>query len=136
MGSFILFFILIFFYVFKLVTGRKKGSIMEPFFPFFRIVVEVEPGIRSSAFIVDPAFTIVGVDQGIMLWGCPQPAVNGNIVPTGCMGRTHFNHDRLHLLFDLGDLSGYLIPVNLKVIQAVCGGTKFSSQSCDFEVLG
>ena len=81
----ILLFILIYFYVFKLVIGRKKGGVMEPLFPFFRIVVEVEPRIRSAAFIVDPTFTIIGVDQGIMLGGGPQPAVSGNIVPTGCM---------------------------------------------------
>ena len=58
---------------------------MEPLFPFFRIVVEVKPGVRSAAFIIDPALTVAGVDQGIMLGRCPQPAVRGNIVPTGCM---------------------------------------------------
>jgi hypothetical protein len=109
---------------------------MEPLFPFFRIVVEVKPGIGSTAFIVNPALPFIRKDQRIMLGGGPQPAVSRNIVPTGGVGGAHFDIGFLHLLFKLGDLSGHLITIISQRIETVHRSTEFSFQSSDFEVLG
>ena len=52
-----------------------------PVFPGLGLVVEILPGVMGSLVVEKPIIPFEGVDIGVKLWSCPEPANTIKIVP-------------------------------------------------------